>query len=258
MKFIINGTIVYNEKEGTLERVNDDGSKTLLQNPTRRLLSIFVRNNGEIVHREKLLSDVWEEYGLKASNNNLNTYASSLRRSFARLGEEEILITYPRQGFMFAAGSIREEACVTNHHGVAINQQAQQSETRRFWYRICNKRLRGSVCALTIIFLLVLLLVEIVLFMGRMDQQPPMAMNIARKGMYKNCEIYIIKNESADLDEIGRAISRAGFDCSLSANVYYSGRADGQRMMLAYCPVDVLSPCKNSGAELPLQSEQKN
>ncbi|AYZ30469.1 winged helix-turn-helix domain-containing protein [Serratia sp. FDAARGOS_506] len=258
MKFIINETIVYNEGEGTLERVNDDGSKALLQNPTRRLLSIFVRNNGEIVHREKLLSDVWEEYGLKASNNNLNTYASSLRRSFAKLGEDDILITYPRQGFKFSADSIREENAPVNSDDESASDPVQRFGWRKGGFRGDNKGMGIVVCALTIFILLALLLMEIFLFMGRMGQQPSATMNIARKGFYKHCEIYIIKNESADLGEIGKAISQAGFDCSQSANVYYYGRVEGQRMMLAYCPVDVLSPCKNSGAELQPRNGRRN
>lgn len=241
MKFIINETIIYDENDGTLERVDDDNSKTLLQNPTRRMLSIFVRKNDVVVHRETLLNDVWEEHGLKASNNNLNTYASSLRRSFARLGEEDILVTLPRQGFKFSADSIREEK-ITNT--ISTHEVQQAGQASRSWRHSTRKR---KFIMLSSLLLMGVIFMVCVIGWKFFFQSPPAGINIASKGAYKSCNIYIVKNESADLAEIKKAISQAGFDCSVNANVYYYGRQEKQKMMLAYCPVDILSPCRNTG-----------
>ncbi|BEO22612.1 winged helix-turn-helix domain-containing protein [Serratia nevei] len=254
MKFIINEAIVYNELEGTLELLGADDSKTLLKNQNRRMLSIFVRNNGVVINREKLLNDVWEVYGLKASNNNLNTYASSLRRSFADLGEDEIFITYPKQGFKFAANSIVEESIAggdaVDSDSVSFIPEPTRSEIETppghssKW-----KGKRFILYALMAFILCAILFVEVIHLLERTDKKPLTTVNIARKGEYKNCDIYIIKNESADLGEIKNAISSAGFDCSVNANIYYYGRIEEQRMMLAYCPLDVLSPCRHTGPE---------
>lgn len=111
MIFVINKKIRYNEFEGTLENIDDPGNTILLVKPACRLLSIFVRNNDMLIKRKQLLDEVWEDYGLKATDSNLNNYISGLRRSLAKFDEEELIITYPRQGFKFIAKKIsRQEA----------------------------------------------------------------------------------------------------------------------------------------------------
>lgn len=110
MIFIINGRVKFNEYEGTLEDASDPQSMQPLAAAACRLLSIFVRNNKMLVKRQQLLEEVWEERGLKGTNSNLNNYISLLRRHLAQLGETELIITYPRQGFKFVAKKITRHA----------------------------------------------------------------------------------------------------------------------------------------------------
>lgn len=63
-----------------------------------------------LIKRQQLLEEVWEERGLKGTNSNLNNYISLLRRHLAQLGETELIITYPRQGFKFVANKISRHA----------------------------------------------------------------------------------------------------------------------------------------------------
>ncbi|WP_260440753.1 winged helix-turn-helix domain-containing protein [Serratia marcescens] len=72
-----------------------------------RLLSTLVRNNNLVVSRDTLLTQVWEAHGQVASGNNLNNTISILRKMFAALGEDDIIVTLPRQGFMFTAASLK-------------------------------------------------------------------------------------------------------------------------------------------------------
>ena len=72
-----------------------------------RLLALLVKNNGILISRDFIFSTVWDDHGKTASNSNLNNYIASLRRTFSGLGESEILVTVPRQGFMFTATELK-------------------------------------------------------------------------------------------------------------------------------------------------------
>ncbi|WP_411748905.1 winged helix-turn-helix domain-containing protein [Serratia marcescens] len=107
MRYIINNNIKYHEDRSELVSVNDDIPPITLTATLNRLLSTLVRNNNLVLSRETLLTQVWEAHGQVASGNNLNNTISILRKAFSSLGEEEIIVTLPRQGFMFTAATIK-------------------------------------------------------------------------------------------------------------------------------------------------------
>ncbi|HHK8036209.1 TPA: transcriptional regulator [Serratia marcescens] len=106
MKYIINNNIKYHEDRAELTIVNGDAQPQPLTATLNRLLSALVRNNNVVLSREALLTQVWKDHGQVASENNLNNAISLLRKIFISLGEDEIIVTMPRQGFMFTAGSL--------------------------------------------------------------------------------------------------------------------------------------------------------
>lgn len=105
--------------------IDNASNRIALLKPTSRLLSLFIKNNNKLLLRERLLNDVWVDHGLKASNNNLNNYVSGLRKSLAQFGAEEIIVTYPRQGFKFIARNIHE----ANENKVEIYREEKHRET---------------------------------------------------------------------------------------------------------------------------------
>ncbi|MBH3137836.1 winged helix-turn-helix domain-containing protein [Serratia marcescens] len=107
MRYIINNNIRYHEDRSELMAINDDVPPQQLTATLNRLLSALVRNNNLVLSRETLLSQVWEAHGQVASGNNLNNTISILRKMFAALGEDNIIITLPRQGFMFTAATLK-------------------------------------------------------------------------------------------------------------------------------------------------------
>ncbi|MDT3252444.1 winged helix-turn-helix domain-containing protein [Serratia sp. root2] len=245
MKFIINSNVSFNEQDGTLHSVNDPGNSIPLLKPTGRLLSLFVRNNNLLITREQLLNDVWEDYGLKASNNNLNNYISGLRKSLSQLGEEELLITYPRQGFKFMAKNIhREEITASSdisNESATFDNNHLQGEGKR------SALIRGGpwkILALCTLFCLALLTVG--LFYKSYAQN-----NINSLGQYKNCKIYSIKNNRVTAEEIKSMVYQARYNCDVRANIYYYGDMEDKDLntnapLLAYCPLDALKPCENT------------
>jgi DNA-binding winged helix-turn-helix (wHTH) protein len=106
MKYIINNNIKYHEDRSELVVLNDNIPPVALTATLNRLLSALVRNNNLVLSRNTLLMQVWEAHGQVASGNNLNNTISILRKIFASLGEEDIIVTLPRQGFMFTAATL--------------------------------------------------------------------------------------------------------------------------------------------------------
>lgn len=106
MKYIINNNIKYHEDRSELVSLHDHVEPLPLTATLNRLLSTLVRNNNLVLSRETLLMQVWEAHGQVASGNNLNNTISILRKMFSSLGEEEIIVTLPRQGFMFTAATL--------------------------------------------------------------------------------------------------------------------------------------------------------
>ncbi|EPF7467198.1 winged helix-turn-helix domain-containing protein [Serratia marcescens] len=107
MRYIINNNIKYHEDRSELISLHDDIPPIVLTATLNRLLSALVRNNNLVLSRDTLLTQVWEAHGQVASGNNLNNTISILRKAFSSLGEEEIIATLPRQGFMFTARELK-------------------------------------------------------------------------------------------------------------------------------------------------------
>ncbi|ENE2355444.1 winged helix-turn-helix domain-containing protein [Serratia marcescens] len=141
MIFIINGRVKFNEYEGTLEDADDPQHIQPLVAATCRLLSIFVRNNEMLIKRQQLLDEVWEERGLKGTNSNLNNYISLLRRHLAQFGENELIITYPRQGFKFVARKITRHVAANIDNKPEVEEESALSEQPAY---PAPKRGRGS------------------------------------------------------------------------------------------------------------------
>ncbi|VTR59434.1 Transcriptional regulatory protein, C terminal [Serratia fonticola] len=69
----------------------------------------------KLFEREVLLQKVWDDYGLQASNNNLNQCLSTLRRIIKSMGiDKNIIETIPKVGLRIASDVAIEE--------IAINQ----------------------------------------------------------------------------------------------------------------------------------------
>lgn len=78
-----------------------------------RFFSFLIKNKGEIVEREVLLQRVWDDYGLQASNNNLNQCLSTLRRIIKSMGiDKNIIETIPKIGLRIASDVAIEEISI--------------------------------------------------------------------------------------------------------------------------------------------------
>ncbi|RMN19436.1 hypothetical protein ALQ63_01119 [Serratia plymuthica] len=251
MIFVINKTIKYNEYEGTLENIDDPGNTIILVKPACRLLSIFVRNNDMLIKRKQLLDEVWEDYGLKATDSNLNNYISGLRKSLAKFDDDELIITYPRQGFKFVAKKItRQEAntamldpdCIIEvENKENLTTDAPAVANRHYYAGLRNIPLK-KIAIISVILL-------IPFFLSMAYKQIPVS-NITNLGQYKNCDIYSIKYNGMQPKEIENIIAKR-YSCEDKANIYYyfnikeKGFPD-YASLITYCPLDVSVACELS------------
>lgn len=97
MIYIIDDQITYNSDDCTLSHIPTQETLSLSIS-SGRLFEQLLNSQGEILARETLLTEVWDKYGLRGSNSNLNQYLSILRRALAAYGCENLIITIPKIG----------------------------------------------------------------------------------------------------------------------------------------------------------------
>ncbi|MEN0615587.1 helix-turn-helix domain-containing protein [Klebsiella indica] len=108
MRFDIEGFITFDTEEASLVNLLT-GDCIELSATSTRLLATLLRQQGDIISRIDIFQAVFEKYGARPSNSNLNQYISTLRRSLSDLGiEKNVIITIPRIGF-----KISDEIIVT-------------------------------------------------------------------------------------------------------------------------------------------------
>lgn len=96
MNYLLENSVHYNEESRTLK---NDNTEIILPVSAARLLSLLLQKNNEQLSRNEILEKVWEQYGLVASNHNLNRNVSILRKTLQELGLSDIIETIPKQGF---------------------------------------------------------------------------------------------------------------------------------------------------------------
>ncbi|HEY1843963.1 MAG TPA: helix-turn-helix domain-containing protein [Buttiauxella sp.] len=100
MLYIIDDLIYFRPDDGLLWLKNDDTSTTELGMTASRLFHYIVENRHEVLERERILQNVWDEHGLVSSNTSLNQHISIIRRKLKSLGAvNDIIITQPKVGF---------------------------------------------------------------------------------------------------------------------------------------------------------------
>ncbi|MBH1922364.1 winged helix-turn-helix domain-containing protein [Serratia marcescens] len=227
MKYIINDTILYDARRGTLSLSNNSDKEVVLLKPSQRLLSLFIESNNEIVERERLLDEVWNNHGLTASNNNLSNYISGLRKTLSQLGEDDILVTYPRQGFKLVAESITILASEdTQDEPVEDNPLPKEKRIKPLILALAGGLI--ATCAALYYY--------------------TVGSDLSFIGKYRSCNVFAI-DSTQDISSARRLLSEFDYDCSSDASVYLYNQVidnDGNNTsaMMTYCPRQGRSACK--------------
>ncbi|GHD94128.1 hypothetical protein GCM10011445_24210 [Pseudocitrobacter faecalis] len=99
MRFDIEGFVTFDTEDASLVNLLTGDSIELSQT-SNRLLKELLFHRGDILSRGEIFQSVFDRYGARASNSNLNQYISTLRKGLSELGiEKDVIITVPRVGF---------------------------------------------------------------------------------------------------------------------------------------------------------------
>lgn len=99
MRFDIEKLLQFDTDTATL--VNKmTGDSIELSLTSTRLFAKLLSHHKDILSREEIFQSVFDDYGARSSNSNLNQYISILRKNIIELGiEQEVIVTVPRVGF---------------------------------------------------------------------------------------------------------------------------------------------------------------
>ncbi|WGL77969.1 winged helix-turn-helix domain-containing protein [Serratia marcescens] len=131
MNYVINKEIVFSPERRALLSIEHDEILITLSNQATRLLVEFIKGNKKPLTKEILLKNVWEDYGLTPSNNNLYMAVSEIRKSFVNLGVNEVIIsTIPKTGFLFSA-SVDILESTKDSEEISKHQETKKTNPRK-------------------------------------------------------------------------------------------------------------------------------
>ncbi|WP_370881478.1 winged helix-turn-helix domain-containing protein [Pantoea anthophila] len=139
MIYIIDDQIAYNSDDCTLSHIPTQDSLSLSIS-AGRLFEQLLNSDGEILARDTLLTEVWDKYGLRGSNSNLNQYLSILRRALAAYGCQNLIITLPKIGIR-----LNTEIKIVREPAPALAMSGSEGEAAA---RIDAEELRNAFSAL--------------------------------------------------------------------------------------------------------------
>lgn len=235
MKFIINKRIVFHEDRSTIELLDDTIEPVMLTATLCRVLSLLVKNNNLLLTRDFILSSAWDEYGKSSTHSNLNNYISMIRKIFNSFGESDIIVTVPRQGFMFSAGEVNTIDGETILNSVSGDSLAA----------VVEKKWRpGHRIALALMAVAILMIAAYPL----LNKYSPARMS--EIGRVENCKVEVltaahyVKHADDELEKVKPLVEKLKFNCAVPATIYYFNSEmlvsrtgmNNTVSFLSYCP----------------------
>ncbi|WP_340139927.1 winged helix-turn-helix domain-containing protein [Enterobacter kobei] len=250
MIYKINEHLRYDPQSATLYSPEHYENTLTLSRVNNSMLLLFITHNNQLLSREYLLKELWENQGLDSSNNNLNNNLSILRKSLTICGCEDVIKTVPKKGLIFSAHTIdilpRE---------IKNNKHADKKDIQE---RISSLRIRTKKPHLMWYLLFIVLIIVIV---GFPDFYAKWKLDTFRTEIFRleKCRIYVTDSETKLLStndirkRIEVFVKNTGNDCHiLKANIYLFNReyrdAIGRELatqLISYCPYNSSAPCIN-------------
>lgn len=259
MKFIINGTVVYNSGDGSLRSPDHILDTLTLNRITNELLLLFIKNNSTPLSRDVFLKELWEARGLTASSNNLNNHVSMLRKALAQCGCSDLITTIPKYGFLFEADvKIVSETCKKTpekffHQNTESDKLLIPEIVRSgFEFTLTPEKIKY------IIFIsLLLLMLGVILLLTSFNEKGNMKSMRSELFTVDQCSFYLADDVTRRLDksEIINTLKimtkKESVDCNYKTDLYFfhnNGKdASGRTVsfnLLSYC-TDADIPCDN-------------
>ena len=101
MQYVIDDQFDYRPADGALWNITQPENAIVLTSIPAKILCYLFEHQEKAVTREEFYAEVWDKYGLQASNNSLNQNISLLRKILQELGcRVDLIETVPHIGYM--------------------------------------------------------------------------------------------------------------------------------------------------------------
>lgn len=184
MIFLIAEKIKFNPEDGSLTHCATQETVKLTLTASRLLETLLGASEG-ILSREKLLTMVWDDYGLQASNSSLNQYISILRRALSAFGCEELIITVPKMGFRLNPDITLQ---LTQTVPFSIPEQVNSQRAGKLF------SLKNAY--LTVIIVLTLFICGAIVFFNTVSSVSTSHYPLYKDSLAAGCEVVYMKNLS--------------------------------------------------------------
>lgn len=183
MIYIIDQQISFNSDDCTLSHLPTQETLSLSIS-AGRLFEKLLNSQGEILARESLLTEVWDKFGLRGSNSNLNQYLSILRRALGAYGCENLIITIPKIGIRLnteikierelSSVLAEVEECPDNIHAEKTGAVLESDTSTRLTAITDNSARESSFTFRQGIYaIIVMLMLAVAAFLYFTDDEPP-------------------------------------------------------------------------------------
>lgn len=190
MKYLINNEVAFRTDDGVLASLNPSDNALTLSITANRIFTYLLEQEGKVVSREEMFTNVWDKNGLQASNNSLSQYISLIRKGLQELGcEHEIIQTVPRVGFFIAEGLV---ATIEEPPSVTVTSLAPPKATPSL-----SKRVKMMLLAAGGISLIMLLYPVNTLFNSTKTNLPDV--HLYKLGNIDLCPVYTVFESSREV-----------------------------------------------------------
>lgn len=190
MKYLINNEVTFRTDDGVLANLSSSDNSLTLSITANRIFTYLLEQEGKVVSREEMFTNVWDKNGLQASNNSLSQYISLIRKGLQELGcEHEIIQTVPRVGFFIAEGLV---ATIEEPPSVTVTSLAPSKAAPSL-----SKRVKMTLLAAGGISLLMLLYPVNSLFNSSKNNLPDV--QLFKLGNIDLCPVYTVFESSPEI-----------------------------------------------------------
>ena len=190
MKYLINNVVTFRTDDGVLANLSSSDNSLTLSITANRIFTYLLEQEGKVVSREEMFTNVWDKNGLQASNNSLSQYISLIRKGLQELGcEHEIIQTVPRVGFFIAEGLV---ATIEEPPSVTVTSLAPSKAAPSL-----SKRVKMTLLAAGGISLLMLLYPVNSLFNSSKNNLPDV--QLFKLGNIDLCPVYTVFESSPEI-----------------------------------------------------------
>ena len=251
MQFQIDRIVIYDVENATLFNSETNASIALAATPAR-LLHYLILRHGQIVLREAILADVFDEHGARGTYSNLNQNVAMLRKSLLSLGcHHNIIETLPRVGLRIGVQIVITELESHNNNVVAVDNTSIHDSPRAV---MISKNKDIAIYIMSLLFFLSGWGIYTFSHRGPFYGLPESA--IARTVNIDNCNVKVLLSEKTAPDSLIRQriedfLLRDNLKCNPNDKYYYYFNQASKKhfnSFLVRCSImdKSLKECRNS------------